>query len=113
MTEALQIPTSAHDEQSSELDWHTRRSRMAQTASKNCRRATRASVSVRWSQAPGRSDRARGPIIASALWIRGTVEHFARAAIRGFGSSGEITATATRLTGIRRLLRVMAQFALS
>jgi hypothetical protein len=61
----------------------------------------------------GRSDRARGPIIASALWIRGTVEHFARAAIRGFGSSGEITATATRLTGIRRLLRVMAQFALS
>jgi hypothetical protein len=52
MTEALQIPTSAHDEQSAELDWHTRRSRMAQTASKNCRRATRASVSVRWSQAP-------------------------------------------------------------
>jgi hypothetical protein len=61
----------------------------------------------------GRSDRARGPIIAPALWIRWTVEYFARAASRGFGSSGEITATATRLTGIRRLLSVMAQLPLS
>jgi len=60
----------------------------------------------------GRSDRARRPIIALALRIGGTVEYFARAASCGFGSSGEITATATRLTGIRRLLSVVVQFPL-
>src|SRR5579863_6506721 len=86
-------------------------SRVLATAAPTDPRGSRRDLHHQTAQ-PGRSDRARRPIIALALRIGGAVEYLALTASRTLGPGNEKAALATGLTRIRRLLSVVVQFAL-